>query len=103
VENLSLPERYQKALNAGVDIFSGSADPSTLIETVKKGLISEARINVSVAKLLTEKFELGLFENPYVNVDEAVNTIGKKNTRKRRIWPCGNPLCWPEMTKKFCH
>jgi len=83
VENLSLPERYQKALNAGVDIFSGSADPSTLLETVKKGLISEARINVSVAKLLTEKFDLGLFENPYVNVDEAVNTIGKKEYKEK--------------------
>ena len=82
VENLSLHARYQKALNAGVDIFSGAADPTILLETVKKGLISEARINVSVAKLLTEKFDLGLFENPYVSVDEAVNTIGKKEFKE---------------------
>jgi beta-glucosidase len=82
VENLSLHERYQKALNAGVDIFSGAADPTIILETVKKGLISEARINVSVAKLLTEKFDLGLFENPYVSVDEAVNTIGKKEFKE---------------------
>jgi len=82
VENLSLHERYQKALNASVDIFSGAADPTILLETVKKGLISEARINVSVAKLLTEKFDLGLFENPYVSVDEAVNTIGKKEFKE---------------------
>ena len=76
VENLSIEERYQKALNAGVDIFSGAADPTTLIEVVKKGLIKEERINQSVAKLLKEKFDLGLFENPYVNVEEAVKTIG---------------------------
>jgi beta-glucosidase len=78
VENISIPERYKKALNAGVDIFSGAADPTTLIEVVKTGLVSEERINQSVAKLLKEKFDLGLFENPYVNVEEAVKTVGNK-------------------------
>ncbi|MHA8084125.1 glycoside hydrolase family 3 N-terminal domain-containing protein [Aquirufa antheringensis] len=78
VENMSIPERYKKALNAGVDIFSGAADPTTLIEVVKSGLVSEERINQSVAKLLQEKFDLGLFENPYVNVEEAVKTVGNK-------------------------
>ena len=78
VENMTIPERYQKALNAGVDIFSGSADPTTLIEVVKKGMVSEARIDQSVAKLLTEKFVLGLFENPYVNVEDAVKIVGNK-------------------------
>lgn len=78
VENSTIPERYQKALNAGVDIFSGSADPTTLIEVVKKGMVSEERINQSVAKLLKEKFDLGLFENPYVNVEDAVKIVGNK-------------------------
>ena len=78
VENMSIPERYKKALNAGVDIFSGAADPTTLIEVVKSGLVSEERINQSVAKLLKEKFDLGLFENPYVNVDAAMKTVGNK-------------------------
>mgnify|MGYP006198416661 CR=1 FL=1 len=78
VENISIPERYKKALNAGVDIFSGAADPTTLIEVVKSGLVSEERINQSVAKLLKEKFDLGLFENPYVNVDAAMKTVGNK-------------------------
>ncbi len=76
VENLSILERYQKALECGVDIFSGSADPALLLETVKKGMISEERINESVARLLREKFELGLFENPYVEVEAAVKTVG---------------------------
>lgn len=78
VENLTIQERYQKAINAGVDIFSGSADPTNLIEVVKKGLVSEDRINQSVSKLLKEKFDLGLFENPYVNVENAVKTVGNK-------------------------
>lgn len=76
VENLTIHERYQKALNAGVDIFSGAADPTLLLETVRKGMVSEERINQSVGKLLKEKFDLGLFENPYVDVDLAVKTVG---------------------------
>lgn len=79
VEKLSIEERYQKALQAGVDIFSGAADPNTLIEVVRKGLVKEERINQSVAKLLKEKFELGLFENPYVDVAEATKIVGNQD------------------------
>ncbi|MBL7813945.1 MAG: glycoside hydrolase family 3 C-terminal domain-containing protein [Saprospiraceae bacterium] len=83
VENLSILERYQKAIDCGVDIFSGSADPALLLETVKKGMVSETRINESVARLLREKFELGLFENPYVDVEKAVNTVGNAEFQKK--------------------
>jgi beta-glucosidase len=83
VENLTIPERYQKAIQSGVDIFSGSADPSLLLETVKKGLVSEERINESVTRLLREKFELGLFENPYVEVDKAVAMAGNEAFKKK--------------------
>ena len=83
VENLTINERYQKALNAGVDIFSGAADPGLLLETVRKGMVTEERINQSVAKLLKEKFDLGLFENPYVNVENAVKTVGSAEFQKK--------------------
>jgi beta-glucosidase len=83
VENLSILERYQKAIGAGVDIFSGTADPTLLLETVKKGLVTEARIDESITKLLREKFELGLFENPYVDTDAAVRTVGNAEFQKR--------------------
>jgi beta-glucosidase len=76
VENLTILQRYQKALDAGVDIFSGGADPTSLLETVKKGMVSESRINESIARLLKEKFDLGLFENPYVDVAMAEKTVG---------------------------
>ena len=76
VENLTLQQRYQKALLAGVDIFSGTADPAILLETVKQGLVTEARINESVGRLLKEKFTLGLFENPYVDAEKAQAIVG---------------------------
>ncbi|TAE31816.1 MAG: glycoside hydrolase family 3 protein [Cytophagales bacterium] len=83
VENLTLHQRYQKALDAGVDIFSGTADPGTLLETVRQGLVSESRINESVRRLLAEKFVLGLFENPYVDVDKATQVVGNAGFQKR--------------------
>ncbi|MFN4145931.1 MAG: glycoside hydrolase family 3 protein [Runella sp.] len=83
VENLTLPQRYQKALEAGVDIFSGSADPTILLQTVKQGLVSEQRINESVGRLLREKFELGLFENPYVDVEKAVKLVGNASFQQK--------------------
>lgn len=83
VENLTIVQRYQKAIDAGVDIFSGGADPSLLLETVKTGLVSEARINESIARLLKEKFDLGLFENPYVDADAAAKIVGNADFQKK--------------------
>ena len=82
VENLNILERYQKAIDCGVDLFSGSGDPSQLLEVVKKGMVSEARINESIARLLTEKMEMGLFENPYVDVANAEKTVGNADFQK---------------------
>ncbi|MEQ8530651.1 MAG: glycoside hydrolase family 3 N-terminal domain-containing protein, partial [Imperialibacter sp.] len=83
VEDLTLPERYKKALEAGVNIFSGTADPSQLLEALKKYPELLPLVDDSVYRLLMEKFRLGLFENPYVNVDNAVATIGKSAFQDR--------------------
>lgn len=83
VETLTLHQRYQKALNAGVDLFSGTADPTILLETVKQGLVTENRINESIGRLLTEKFELGLFENPYVDAQKAQELVGNAQFQQK--------------------
>jgi beta-glucosidase len=83
VEELDIYERYQKAVDAGVDLFSGNADPTPLLETIKKGMISEERINESIARLLHEKFELGIFENPYVDVEAAETIVGNDKFQER--------------------
>lgn len=83
VEALTIEERYVKALNAGVDIFSGSGDPTAILKTVKKGLVSESRINESISRLLKEKFDLGLFENPYVDVAKAEKIVGNAEFQQK--------------------
>ena len=75
-ENLSIKERYKKTLEAGVNIYSGSADPDPLLEIVKSGMVDIKLVDNSVFRLLMEKFQLGLFENPYVDEDAAEKIVG---------------------------
>ncbi|MEZ0540041.1 glycoside hydrolase family 3 protein [Fibrella arboris] len=75
-ENLTITQRYKRTLEAGVNLYSGTADPANLLETVKTGQVSLSLIDESVVRLLTEKFELGLFENPYVDEDAAEKLVG---------------------------
>jgi beta-glucosidase len=82
-ENLSIQERYKKTLEAGINLYSGTADPTQLLETVKKGMVSESLINESVQRLLIEKFQLGLLENPYVNEDAAEKIVGNPQFQAR--------------------
>ena len=79
VEQLSLHERYKMAIEAGVNIFSGTADPTILIETLERYPDLEPLVNESVTLLLLEKFQMGLFENPYVNEDEAGQIVGQES------------------------
>jgi beta-glucosidase len=70
-QELSMPERYAKAVTAGSALISDENDPAPLIEAVQTGLLSERDLDPKVALLLEEIFTLGLFENPYVDPAEA--------------------------------
>lgn len=81
VENLSVAERAQRALEAGVDQFGGEACPEVILQLVREGKLSEARIDQSVRRLLRDKFRLGLFDDPYLDVDAAERVVGKPEFR----------------------
>lgn len=76
VEHLKPVQRMSKALDAGVDQFGGEACPELLIDLVHSGEVSERRLDESARRLLREKFALGLFDNPYVDVETARSTVG---------------------------
>ena len=67
VDNLSIRERYKKSLLAGIDQYGGEDDPEHIINLINDNEISIERINNSVRRILLNKFELGLFDNPYVD------------------------------------
>jgi beta-glucosidase len=83
VENLSEKERVKKVIDAGCDQFGGESLPELIIELVNDGAISEERIDISVKRIMLDKFRLGLFDDPYVNEKEALKIAGKKTFRDK--------------------
>ncbi|MFD2573856.1 glycoside hydrolase family 3 protein [Spirosoma soli] len=82
VEKLSREDRVLKAIQAGVDQFGGENCPELVVKLVRDGKLPEARIDQSVRRLLRQKFQLGLFENPYVAVEKATQIVGKPAFRQ---------------------
>jgi beta-glucosidase len=76
VESLSREDRVKKILDAGVDQFGGENCPELVLQLVKEGKITETRIDSSVRRLLTQKFELGLFDNPFVDESKVSQVLG---------------------------
>ncbi|MEV8066079.1 glycoside hydrolase family 3 N-terminal domain-containing protein [Streptomyces sp. NPDC085995] len=78
------PQQVTASVNAGVDMmmvpYSYTQFTSTLIDEVKAGRISEKRIDDAVSRILTQKFELGLFEHPYTDTRGAAR-IGSAGHR----------------------
>ena len=81
MQNATVEERVLKIINAGVDQFGGEAIPEIVVKLVKDGKVPVERIDNSVRRLLKMKFRLGLFENPYVDVDNAVKVVGNAKFR----------------------
>lgn len=65
-------ESTKHSIEGGLDvIFQTSYDHYPLFyEAFEKGIIDEKAIDEAVRRVLHAKFKLGLFENPYVNVEE---------------------------------
>lgn len=76
VEKLSEEERVKKVIDAGVDQFGGENCPEDVVKLVKDGKLTEARIDESVRRLLRQKFQLGLFDNPFVDETKVSQVLG---------------------------
>lgn len=85
VEQLSPLERVKKAIDAGCDQFGGEMVPELVVELVEGGKIDEARLDESVARIMRDKFVLGLFDNPYVDEESADDIVGNADFRAKGI------------------
>ena len=81
VEHLTEEQRVLKILEAGCDQFGGETRPELVLQLVKSGQLSEERLNVSVKRLLRQKFQLGLFDNPYVDESKVHLNVGTATSR----------------------
>ncbi len=76
VVDLTKQERFAKAINAGVDQVGGTELSNLIVEDVRSGAISEARIREAASRILLQKFQLGLFERPFVDESKAETITG---------------------------
>lgn len=82
VEELTEAERHFKALEAGVDQFGGNNDAGPVLEAYR--MLCEkygeeaamARFRRSAYRLLLNIFRTGLFENPYLDLQTSLATVG---------------------------
>ncbi|WP_157740623.1 glycoside hydrolase family 3 N-terminal domain-containing protein [Mucilaginibacter xinganensis] len=83
MENKTVAERHYKILMAGVDQFGGNNDAGPVIEAYNMGIkehgepFMHVRFVQSAVRLLRNIFRVGLFENPYLDVENSKETVGK--------------------------
>ncbi|HEY4338140.1 MAG TPA: glycoside hydrolase family 3 N-terminal domain-containing protein [Puia sp.] len=82
VENLSREDRVKKIIDAGVDQFGGENCPEIVVQLVKSGKLTEARIDSSARRLLRQKFQLGLFDHPFVDESKVGQIVGNEESAK---------------------
>ncbi|MBN1181647.1 MAG: glycoside hydrolase family 3 C-terminal domain-containing protein [Bacteroidales bacterium] len=79
----SMAEAGLMAFKAGIDVELPDMEGfKYLKEYVAAGKIKEKEIDQTVLRILTEKFRLGLFENPYVDPEKAEQFTGCEANRK---------------------
>lgn len=82
VEKMSVAERHYKVIMAGVDQFGGNNDKEPVLEAYAMGVkefgetFMRKRFERSAVRLLKNIFRTGLFENPYLDVENTRKTVG---------------------------
>lgn len=88
VEELSIPERFLKLIMNGVDQIASVDKGDLLLEAYHIGCnrygkeVMEQKLRDSVRKILLNMFRVGLFENPYLDLDTSLNAVGSKENIK---------------------
>ncbi len=88
VEHLTVAERHYKAIKAGIDQFGGNNEMGPVLEAYRMGVeefgedYMRERFETSAVRLLRNIFYTGLFENPYVDVNYTIETVGNPDFMK---------------------
>ena len=81
--------RHYKALMAGVDQFGGNNDKQPVLDAYAMGVkehgkaFMDARFQQSAVRLLRNIFQIGLFENPYLDVAKTVREVGNPQDKAK--------------------
>lgn len=82
VEELTVAKRHYKLLMAGVDQFGGNNEIEPVLEAYRMGVAEHGesfmrkRFEQSARRLLRNIFQVGLFENPYLQPEKSAQIVG---------------------------
>lgn len=88
VESLTVAQRHYRILMAGCDQFGGNNDAGPVLEAYQMGVAEHGeeymrkRFETSARRLLTNIFQVGLFENPYLDVQHTTEVVGNPEYMK---------------------
>jgi len=88
VEKLTVAERHYKVLMAGVDQFGGNNASGPVLEAYQMGVkehgeaFMRKRFEQSAIRLLRNIFQVGLFENPYIDPSKSAKIVGNPEFMK---------------------
>ena len=71
VEDLTVPQRYAKAISAGTDVIGGNYDAENIVKAVEEGSLPKADLDRANYRRLLAMFRQKRVDNPYLNPDEA--------------------------------
>lgn len=81
LESATVEERLQALVFAGVDQIGGETQTVALKKLVEDGQIPIGIIDASVMKIMLLKFQLGLFDNPYVDENRVTDIVGTRENK----------------------
>ena len=88
METLLVAERHYKAIMSGIDQFGGNNEMGPVLEAYQMGVkehgekFMRERFEQSAVRLLRNIFRVGLFENPYLDVEETTQIAGNPEFMK---------------------
>lgn len=85
MDSASVEIKLVKEIAAGVDQIGGETETELLVHLIQEGKIPLQVIDASVYKILKLKFQLGLFDNPYVDADHVDQYVGTSAHKKKGL------------------
>lgn len=71
VEDLTVPQRYAKAISAGTDVIGGNSDSENIVAAVEQGYLPKADLDRANYRRLLSLFQQERVDNPYLDPAEA--------------------------------
>ena len=82
----TLKDAFRISVDAGIGMHMHGTDfYEAVIACINEGTLSEKQIDKPVAKILEAKFRLGLFENPYVDINRSKNLLFNSRHRETAL------------------